>query len=79
MVVENALAYYDMTTINVVKGFTVRALWANPIKLFMKVIYKYLLQARAFVPGMPFQPSLMFAGKAGAYLSETHFSCSTLG
>jgi hypothetical protein len=23
-----------------------------------------------FVPGKPFQPSLMFAGKAGAYPSE---------
>jgi hypothetical protein len=27
----------------------------------------------------PLQPSLMFAGKAGAYPSEAHFSCSTLG
>jgi hypothetical protein len=31
------------------------------------------------VLGKPFQPSLMFAGKDGAYLSEVPFSCSTLG
>ncbi len=34
------------------------------IKLFMSVIYKFLYQARAFVPDKPFQPSLMFVGKA---------------
>jgi len=27
-----------------------------------------------FVPGKPVQPSLMFAGKAEAYLSEAPFS-----
>ncbi len=32
-----------------------------------------------FVPGKPFQPSLVFAGKNGAYPSEAPFSCSTLG
>ncbi len=32
-----------------------------------------------FVPGKPFQPCLMFAGMAGAYLSEVPFRCSTLG
>ncbi len=26
-----------------------------------------------FVPGKPFQPNLMFAGKAGAYLNEAPF------
>jgi hypothetical protein len=31
-----------------------------------------------FVPGKPFQLSLMFAGKAD-YLTEAHFRCSTLG
>jgi hypothetical protein len=31
-----------------------------------------------FVPGKPFQPSLMFAGKAGAYPNEAPFRCSTL-
>ncbi len=32
-----------------------------------------------FVTGKPFKPSLMFAGKAGAYLIEAPFRCSTLG
>jgi hypothetical protein len=31
-----------------------------------------------FVPGKPFQPSLMFVGVAWAYLSEAPFRCSTL-
>jgi hypothetical protein len=30
----------------------------------------------AFVPGKPFQPSLMFAGMARAYPSEEPFRCS---
>jgi hypothetical protein len=30
-----------------------------------------------FVPRQPFQPSLMFVGKAGAYPSEAPFICST--
>ena len=30
-----------------------------------------------FVPGKPFQPSLMFAGKAGAYPIEAPFGRST--
>jgi hypothetical protein len=29
--------------------------------------------------GKPFKPSLMFAGKAGAYTSEAPERCSTLG
>jgi len=32
-----------------------------------------------FVLGKPFQPILMFAGKAGAYPSEAPFRCCTLG
>jgi hypothetical protein len=32
-----------------------------------------------FVPGKPFQPSLMFAGKAGGYPSEALFRCSAIG
>jgi hypothetical protein len=34
---------------------------------------------RMFVLGRPFQPSLMFASKAVAHLSEEPFRCSTLG
>jgi hypothetical protein len=30
------------------------------------------------VPSKPFQPSLMFAGKAKAYLSGASFRCLTL-
>jgi hypothetical protein len=50
----------------------------NVKKRFTAVIYKFSLLARVFVLGNPFQPSLMFAGKAGAYLSEAPFRCSTL-
>jgi hypothetical protein len=31
------------------------------------------------VPLKPCQPNVMFVSKAGAYLSEAAFSCSTLG
>jgi hypothetical protein len=51
----------------------------NSIKLFTTVIYGFSKQARVFVPGKPFQPSLMFAGKAGAYPREDPFRFSTLG
>ncbi len=46
----------------------------NVKKLFMDVIY----EARVFVYGKPFQPSLMLVGKAGAYPIEDSFRCSTL-
>ncbi len=48
-------------------------------KLIMAVIYGFLYQARAFVPGKPLQPSLVFGGKAEAYPSEAPFRCSTVG
>jgi hypothetical protein len=32
-----------------------------------------------FVPGKPFQPSVMFVSKTGSYPSEVPFKCSTLG
>jgi hypothetical protein len=35
----------------------------NVIKLFTVVIYEYSYKARVFVPGRPFQSSLIFAGK----------------
>ncbi len=35
----------------------------------MAVINGFRYYARVFVPGKPFQPNLVFAGKAGAYLS----------
>jgi hypothetical protein len=39
-------------------------LGANPIKLFMAVIYEFSEQARVSVLRKPFQPSLMFVGKS---------------
>jgi hypothetical protein len=54
------------------------ALGPNVIKLFMSVIYECSQKARVFVPGKPFQLSLMFGGKAEAYLSEGPVRCSTL-
>jgi hypothetical protein len=46
---------------------------------YKPLIYDYLQLARLFVPGKPFQPSLMFFSKAKACLSEAHFRCPTLG
>ncbi len=37
---------------------------SNVIKPFTAVSYAFSKYAKAFVPGMPFQPTLMFAGKA---------------
>jgi hypothetical protein len=51
----------------------------NVIKLFTDVIYECLQQARVFVHGTPFQPSLMTVCKAGAYPIEESLRCSTLG
>jgi hypothetical protein len=38
---------------------------SNLIKLFTAAIYECLWCERVFVPGKPFQPSLMFANKTG--------------
>jgi hypothetical protein len=38
---------------------------------------KFVINTRLPVPGKLFRPNL-FEGKAGAYLSEAPFSCSTL-
>jgi hypothetical protein len=52
---------------------------ANVKKLFTAVSYDFSKYARVFVPGKPFQPSLMFGGKAGAYPREAPFRCYTQG
>jgi hypothetical protein len=52
---------------------------ANVIKIFTAVSYDFSLKARAFVPGKPFQTSLIFVGKARAYPSEAPLRCSTQG
>ncbi len=41
--------------------------------------FKNFRNKLVFVPGKPFQPGLMIAGKAGAYPSEAAFRCSNLG
>jgi hypothetical protein len=48
------------------------------IELFTSVIYKYS-SARVFAIDKPFQPSLIFWGKARAYPSEIPFGRSTFG
>ncbi len=47
------------------------------IKHFTAVIYGFC-NMLVFFPGKPFQPSLVFASKARAYLSEAPFTYSTL-
>ena len=69
----NTLAYYDMATITAVKSFIVQAPGVDPIKLITAVIYGFMKYAGVFLLGKPFQPSLMFAGKAGSYLNEAPF------
>jgi hypothetical protein len=44
--------------------------WGQPFKTFTATIYEFSLQARVFAPDKPFQPNLMFIGKAGAYPRE---------
>jgi hypothetical protein len=41
--------------------------------LYYKTFYGRNLRIKVFVPGKPLQPSLMFAGKTGAYPSEAPF------
>ncbi len=48
-------------------------------KTFLSVIYEFSQSAKVFVPGKPFQLSLMYASKARAYLSGVPFSLFTLG
>jgi hypothetical protein len=43
------------------------------------VTYEWAQKAKVFVHVRPFQPSLMFASRAGAYPSEAPFTGSTLG
>jgi len=44
----------------------------NVIKLFTPAIFRFSYQARVFVPGRPFQLSLLFAGKAKTYPRVEH-------
>ncbi len=57
----------------------------KPMGLYNKTFYirnfTYFCNELVFVPGEPFQPSLMFAGKARAYPSRVLLGirCPTLG
>jgi hypothetical protein len=62
-----------------VKLYVLQAPGACTIKLFTAVICRFSKKARVFASGKPFQPSLMFGVKAGAYLSGEPVRCSTLG
>ncbi len=53
--------------------------WAQSNETFLSVTSEFLQLARVFVPDKPFQPSLMFGGKAGVFHIEEPFSCSSLG
>ncbi len=48
-------------------------------KLFLLVNLQTFVKSYVFVPGKPFQPSLMFVGKAVGYPTEEPFMCSDLG
>jgi hypothetical protein len=74
---NKALAYFVSAVSYECKMFMRLRPVANVIKLFTAVSYVY--SARGFVPGKPFQPSLMFTGKAGTYPSEGPLRCSILG
>jgi hypothetical protein len=43
-----------------------------------KALANFMEQSYLFVLGKPFQPSLMFVDKSGAYPSEAPFRCCTL-
>jgi hypothetical protein len=60
-------------------GILGRQLRSQCYKTFYGSNLRILYKARVFVPDKPFQPSLMSAVKAGAYLSEAHFTSSNLG
>jgi hypothetical protein len=61
---SNTLTYYENLLITDVKSFMTLTPGANVIKPSMVVIYEFSFKARMFVSGRPFQPSLMFVGKA---------------
>jgi hypothetical protein len=58
---------------NILLFFRFQLARGHSYKTFYGRNFPFSLFARVFVPGKPFQPSLMFAGKAGAYWSEAPF------
>jgi hypothetical protein len=67
------------TAVNYCGIFITMAPGACTIKLFVPVIYRFLLKARVFVHGKPLQPNLIFVVNVRACPSEAPFRCSTLG
>jgi hypothetical protein len=59
--------------------FIVQGPGANAIKLLWLSFMNFPNKLEYLFPGKPLEPSLMFAGKAGAYPSEAPFRCSTIG
>jgi hypothetical protein len=56
----NTLGYYENSQIRAAKSFLTLNPGANLIKLFTVIIYRFLYYTvREFVPGKPFQYSLM--------------------
>jgi hypothetical protein len=53
--------------------------WGQCYKTFFVRNLRIFVKVRVFVHGKPFQPSLIFAGKAEAYPSEAPERFSTLG
>ncbi len=49
------------------------------LKTFLSPLFMNVRNKLQFVPGKPFQPSLMFVDKAKVYPTEVQFECSTLG
>jgi hypothetical protein len=52
-----------------VKSFIEQASGENFTKLFLAFILEWALLTRVFVPGKSYQPNIMFASKAGTYLT----------
>ncbi len=61
-------------------AFSAKNIFITQYKLLLTLIYEYSCQARAFVPGSPFQPSLMFVGQAWSLARERYSTrvCSRL-
>jgi hypothetical protein len=75
---RSVLAYFASVVIYKSKICIILNPGTNVIKHFTAVSYAFSQQARSFVPGKPFQSSLIIAGKAGAYLNEAPFTWATI-
>ncbi len=53
--------------------------WAVLTAFYFLITYKWPLQAKVFVTGRPYKPTLMFTGMARFYLFGAPYRCSTPG